>query len=80
LVGNGNAAFDISSGEARTTFYPLGYFEGNQGLSGGTLVGDVEYRGAGLSRTSGTCSGFVDQATCVAPGDDVTPPPPYVWR
>lgn len=80
LVGNGNSAFDISSGVARTTFYPLGYFEADQGLAGGTLVGDVEYRGAGLSRSSGTCSGFVDQATCVAPGTDVTPPPPYVWR
>lgn len=80
LVGNGNAAFDITAGEARTTFYPLGYFEGNQGLAGGTLIGDVEYRGNGLRRTSGTCSGFVDQATCLAPGVEATPLPPYSWR
>lgn len=79
LVGNANTAFDISSGTARTTFYPLGYFEPNQGLAGGTLVGDVEYRGSGLERNSGTCSGFVDQATCVAPGNEVTPLPPYEW-
>lgn len=80
LVGNANAAFDISSGTARTTFYPLGFFEPNQGLAGGTLVGDVEYRGANLSLSSGTCSGFVDNATCLAPGDDATPLPPYAWQ
>jgi hypothetical protein len=72
--------FNMSAGTAKTTFYPLGYFETMQGLSGGSLVGDVEYRGAGLSRNSGTCSGFVDNMTCTAPGDDATPAPPYTWR
>lgn len=79
LVGSANNAFDISAGEARTTFYPLGYFEPNQALSGATLVGDVEYRGASLSRNSGSCSGFVDDATCVSPGEGMTPRPPYDW-
>ena len=80
LIGSGNTAFNISSGTAKTTFYPLGFFEGNQGLSGGTLIGDVEYRGSGLSRSSGTCSGFVDSGTCLSPGTDATPAPPYTWR
>ncbi|HEU5072601.1 MAG TPA: DUF6055 domain-containing protein, partial [Polyangiaceae bacterium] len=80
LLGSNDTAFNMSSGTARTTFYPLGFFEGNQGLAGGTLVGDVEYRGAGLSLSSGTCSGFVDATTCVSPGTDATPAPPYTWR
>lgn len=80
LLGSNDTAFTMSGGTAQTTFYPLGYFEGNQGLAGGTLIGDVEYRGAGLSRSSGTCSGFVDASTCVAPGTDATPRPPYTWR
>ncbi|HET9954030.1 MAG TPA: DUF6055 domain-containing protein [Polyangiaceae bacterium] len=72
--------FKMSSGTAKSTFYPLGFFETGQGLSGGTLIGDVEYRGAGLSRTSGTCSGFVDDGTCIAPGADTTATPPFTWR
>jgi Family of unknown function (DUF6055) len=75
-----NNAFTLTSGTVRTTFYPLGFFESGQGLSGGTLVGDVEYRGANYNRTSGTCSGFVDSATCTSPGTDNTPAPPYTWR
>lgn len=78
--GVGASAFKISAGTARTTFYPLGFFESGQGLSGGTLMGDVEYRGTNLSRASGTCAGFVDEATCVDPGDEATPAPPYTWR
>lgn len=73
-------AFKMTGGTVKTTFYPLGFFESNQGLSGGTLIGDVEYRGAGLDRSSGVCAGFVDSSTCVAPGSDVTPAPPYAWR
>jgi hypothetical protein len=79
LIGNGTSAFSMTAGEARTTFYPLGFFEANQGLSGGTLIGDVEYRGVGVSRTSGTCSGFVDGSTCVSPGENSTPAPPHTW-
>jgi hypothetical protein len=80
LLGSNNTAFNMSDGTARTTFYPLGFFENDQGLAGGTLIGDVEYRGAGLSRASGTCSGFVDSGTCISPGTDATPAPPYDWR
>jgi len=80
LIGNGNAAFNMTGGTVRTTFYPLGFFEGSQGLAGGSLAGDVEYRGQGLTRTSGTCSGFVDGTTCLDPGVDKTPLPPYTWR
>jgi hypothetical protein len=73
-------SFKMTSGTVKTTFYPLGFFESGQGLSGATLVGDVEYRGANYSRTTGTCSGFVDSATCTSPGTDTTPAPPYAWR
>jgi hypothetical protein len=72
------SAFSVtgSSTKAMTTFYPLDFFEGRN-LSGGSLVGDVELR---ADRSSGTCSGFVDGSTCVGPGTDKTPPPPYTWR
>ncbi len=80
IVGTTNNAFTMNSGTAMTIFYPLGFFEAGQGLSGGTLIGDVEYRGQGLSRASGSCSGFVDSATCLATGRDSTPVPPYAWR
>ena len=70
------------SAKAQTTFYPLGFFESNQGISGNAvLYGDVENRGAGFNRSSGMCSGFVDSATCI-PGsiNEVTVHPPYTWR
>jgi hypothetical protein len=72
--------FQMSAGTAKTTFYPLGFFETGQALAGASLIGDVEYRGVGFSRSTGTCSGFVDEATCLAPGNDTTPLPPYTWR
>jgi hypothetical protein len=75
-----NNSFNMTGGTAMTTFYPLGYFESGQGLSGGSLIGDVEYRGGGLNRSSGTCTGYVDSGTCVDPGTDATPEPPYAWR
>lgn len=56
-------------------------FEPNQGLSGSArLYGDVEYRGAGLHKSSGSYYGFVDDATGSATIDDVTIAPPYAWR
>jgi hypothetical protein len=72
------SAFSVSgvSTKAATTFMPLDFFEGRS-LTGGALVGDVELR---ASRSSGTCSGFVDGSTCTAPGTDNTPAPPYAWR
>ena len=74
------SSFSMSGGTVKTTFYPLGFFESGQGLSGASLIGDVEYRGANFSLATGTCSGFVDSATCTAPGTDSTPAPPYTWR
>ena len=77
-------AFTVSGGTARASFYPLGFFESGQSISGSTtLYGDIEFRGQGYARTSGTCSGFVDSATCVPGGtsvNDVTLPGPYAWR
>jgi hypothetical protein len=72
------SAFSVTgaSTKAATTFYPLDFFEGRS-LSGGALIGDVELR---ASISSGTCSGFVDASTCLAPGTDNTPAPPYTWR
>ena len=71
------------SGTARvqTTFYPAGFFEGGQGLSGsGRLYGDVEYRGQGLNRNAGEFFGYVDAATPTQPIAEVTLAPPYAWR
>jgi hypothetical protein len=65
-----------ASTKAQTTFMPLDFFEGRS-LSGGALIGDVELR---ASISSGSCSGFVDAATCTGPGTDKTPAPPYTWR
>jgi len=76
------SGFGVSgSARAETTFYPLGFFESGQAISGSTvLYGDVEFRGQGYSRSSGTCAGFVDSTTCLAPGSEVTTAPPYTWR
>jgi hypothetical protein len=69
--------FTVSSGATvKATFYPVDFFEGRSWTSG-TLYGDIELRSG---RTSGTCTGFIDGSTCVAPGTDVTVAPPYTWR
>jgi hypothetical protein len=72
------SAFSVTGGstQAEATFYPLDFFEGRS-LSGGGLIGDVELR---ADHSSGTCSGFVDATTCLGPGTDNTPKPPYTWR
>jgi hypothetical protein len=76
--------FSVTGAEARASFYPLGFFEGSQSISGSTLLyGDIEFRGQGYSRTSGACSGYVDSMTCVPGGtsvNDMTAPAPYTWR
>jgi hypothetical protein len=81
ILSNG---FSVSGGQARASFYPLGFFEGNQGISGSTILyGDIEFRGQGYARSSGTCSGFVDSGTCIPGGagvNDVTVAGPYSWR
>ncbi|NMO15672.1 sugar-binding protein [Pyxidicoccus fallax] len=72
------------SGSARVaaTFYPLGFYEGQQAVSGtARLIGDIEYRGVGLNKSSGTYYGFVDASTPSASNTtDVTIAPPYTWR
>jgi hypothetical protein len=74
--------FNVSgTATVQTTFYPPGFFESGQGLSGtARLFGDVEYRGANLNRNSGSFYGFVDSATASATINDVTLAPPYTWR
>jgi hypothetical protein len=61
--------------------YGPGSFDPPQSLTGGTLLGDIEYRGANLTETSGSYCGFVDNtiaSNCT--GADVTAPAPYTWR
>ena len=68
--------FSVSgTAKAASTFYPLGFYEGGQGVSGtGQLIGDLEYRGQGLNKSSGTFFGFVDSSTIAAV--QVKRPPP----
>lgn len=73
--------FSVSgSATVRASFYPPGFFEPGQGVSGNaTLLGDLEYRGANLNKSQGTYSGFVDESTAPLSIDEVTAPPPYAW-
>jgi len=83
LIGNnsGNAFTVADTAKVQTTFYPLGFFESGQGVSGtASLLGDVEYRGQGSNRSSGSFSGFVDDTTASATMTEITTPPPYAWR
>jgi hypothetical protein len=83
LIGSSSANSFMVAGSAKvqTTFYPVGFFESGQGLSGtASLLGDVEYRGQGTNRSSGSFSGFVDDSTASASMTEVTAPPPYAWR
>ena len=75
-------SFTVSGGTVATTFYLLGFFEAGQSVSGtAQLIGDVEYRGQGLSKSSGTFYGFVESSTAAASNTtDVSPAPPYAWR
>lgn len=69
------------SATVRATFYPPGFFEAGQGASGtATLLGDLEYRGASLNKSSGSYSGFVDSGTSSMSIDEVTLAPPWAWR
>jgi hypothetical protein len=76
----GNKAFTVSGGTVRTAFYPLGFFEANQSISGGNLYGDVETRGAGLSMTSGNMTGFVDADTKRGSATDKNSKGPWTWK
>jgi len=77
-----NNTFTVSgTPTVRTAFYPLGFFEANQAVSGTTnLYGDVEYRGDGTNRSSGSLSGYVDGTSAVSTAVDVTAKGPYAWR
>ncbi|USX15041.1 DUF6055 domain-containing protein [Oxalobacteraceae bacterium OTU3CAMAD1] len=78
----GNNSFNVSgSAQVRTSFYPLGFFEPNQGASGTlNLYGDVEYRGAGLNLGAGNRSGFVDAGSTVGSATDINPRTTLIWR
>ncbi|HKP62612.1 MAG TPA: DUF6055 domain-containing protein, partial [Polyangiales bacterium] len=75
-------AFNVSgTATTKTTFYPLGFFEGGQSIAGNaTLYGDVEFRGASFSMSSGSYSGIVSSSEHTAVAKEVTQPPPYAWR
>lgn len=76
--------FNVSgTATVRTTFYPLGHFDGgNQTASGtATVYGDVELRGGGTNISSGLHSGFIEATTAsVKAAADVTVKGPYTWR
>jgi hypothetical protein len=79
IVSNGFRVRDTAV--AQSTFYPLGFFEPNQSISGtARLYGDVEYRGADANKSNGSYSGFVDSGSPNMSIADVTTPPPYHFR
>jgi hypothetical protein len=77
-----NPSFTITGvPTVRTTFYPLGYFESPQTISGtANLYGDVEYRGANTDVSTGSFSGFVDGTATSQTTTDETAKGPYTWR
>lgn len=78
-ISNGFTVSDTA--EVRATFYPLGHFASGQGASGAAvLYGDLEYQGAGLNKSSGSYSGFVDSTIESMGVEDINTPPPYAWR
>jgi hypothetical protein len=79
---NNNNPFSISgSAKAQATFYPLGFFESGQSISGSAaLFGDIEFRGQGFTETTGSYYGYVDNTIAAETIDDLTVAPPYVWR
>lgn len=81
-IGDWNNSFTVSGdAQVRTTFYPLGFFEANQGVSGSVnLLGDVEYRGDGLNLRAGNRSGFVDANSTVGTDSDINTKNQVQWR
>jgi Family of unknown function (DUF6055) len=87
LLGSSSPPFNTNtfsmsgSAIAQTTFYPLGFFESGQSISGtARLFGDVEFRGQGFTETTGSFSGFVDNTITSQTISDLTLAPPYTWR
>jgi len=78
----GDNTFNVAgSATVRTTFYPLGFFEANQGASGtANIYGDVELRGDGTNRSSGNFSGYVDASSTVGSATDKNSKGPWTWR
>jgi hypothetical protein len=78
----GNNSFNVSgSAQVRTSFYPLGFFDANQGASGTlNLYGDVEYRGAGLNLSAGNRSGFVEANSTVGSAIEINQKTTLIWR
>ncbi len=74
--------FTVSgSATVRTTFYPMGFFEGNQSATGTVnIYGDVEMRGDGTSLNSGNYSGYVDATSKVGSATDKNSKGPWTWR
>jgi hypothetical protein len=73
----------VSGGKVALAWpYGPGWFEHPQSISGtAQLLGDLEFRGANQTESSGSYCGFVDNTiTSNCTGADVTIPPPYVWR
>ena len=73
------------SGGTENVSWPLapGWFETPQSVSGtAQLLGDIEFRGANMTESSGSWCGFVDNTiTSANCGQaDVTIAPPYTWR
>ncbi len=79
LVGSG---FTITgTPTVRTTFYPLGFFESSQTISGNAnIYGDVELRGVNTNISSGSFSGFVDGTQTTQTTTDKTAKGPWTWR
>ncbi|HXU65490.1 MAG TPA: sugar-binding protein, partial [Polyangia bacterium] len=80
IVGSG---MTVSGGTENVSWpYAPGWFERPQSISGtAQLLGDIEYRGANQTETSGSYCGFVDNtisSNCT--GADATVAPPYTWR
>jgi hypothetical protein len=87
LVGSTTAPYNANpfsisgSAKAQTTFYPLGFFESGQSISGSAwLFGDIEFRGTGFTEASGSFYGYVDNTIASETINDVTVAPPYTWR
>jgi len=83
IVGTSGAnGFNVSdSAQVRTSFYPLGFFEADQGASGTlNLYGDVEYNGKGLKLSAGNRSGLVDSNSTVGSAIDINKKTGGWWR
>ncbi|MBW8829713.1 MAG: hypothetical protein JF606_09840 [Burkholderiales bacterium] len=78
IVGTTGAnGFNVSdSAQVRTSFYPLGFFDADQGASGTlNLYGDVQYK-----LSAGNRSGLVDASSTVGSAIDINQKTGGWWR